>query len=218
MTRASFSRQPLDKLVRRYDRIARWYRFGEWTILLAPGFRRRAVASIGLKSGERVVEVGCGTGRNLKLLRDAVGSEGRVIGVDASLGMLAEAQKVISRHRWQNVSLARQDAAKLTLQEPVDAAYFSLSYSVLPERTPALDRAWAAVRPGGRLVVMDAGIPETRLGRALAPLAEVVATLFPGDPYSRPWEDLARISDSVAVKRFQLKLYFVCIAHKPLLA
>jgi ubiquinone/menaquinone biosynthesis C-methylase UbiE len=214
MTRASFTRQPLEKVVSRYDRVARWYRFGEWTILLAPGFRRRAVAHIGLKPGERVVEIGCGTGRNLALLRDAVGSEGRVIGVDASAGMLAEAQKVVSRHSWQNVTLMHKDAAKLTLDEPVDAVYFSLSYSVLPERAPALDRAWEAVRPGGRLVIMDAGIPHTRLGRALAPLAEIVATVFPGDPYSQPWEDLARISDSVAVERFELDLYFVCTASK----
>ena len=62
---------------------------------------------------------------------------------------------------------------------------------------------------------MDAGIPQTRLGRALAPLAEIVATVFPGDPYSQPSEDLARISDSVAVESFQLSLYFVCTAQKP---
>jgi ubiquinone/menaquinone biosynthesis C-methylase UbiE len=215
VTRDSFSHQPLETVVSRYDRVAPWYRFGEWTILLAPGFRRRAVACIGLQPGERVVEIGCGTGRNLALLRDAVGSEGHVIGVDASAGMLAQAQKVISRHGWENVTLACEDAAELTLDEPVDAAYFSLSYSALPERAPVLDRAWEAVRPGGRLVIMDAGIPDTRLGRALAPLAEIVATLFPGDPYSQPWADLARISDSVTVERFEFDLYFVCTARKP---
>lgn len=122
---------------------------------------------------------------------------------------------MVSRHGWENVSLVCEDAAKLTLDESVDAAYFSLSYSVLPERSPVLDRAWEAVRPGGRLLVMDAGIPETRLGRMLAPLAEVVATVFPGDPYSAPWEDLAQLSNSVAVERFQLGLYFVCTARKP---
>lgn len=215
MTRASFARQPLKKVVSRYDRVARWYRFGEWTILLAPGFRRRAVARIGLKPGERVVEIGCGTGRNLELLRNAVGSKGHVIGVDASSGMLAQAQELLSRHRWENVTLICEDAAKLTLDEPVDAAYFSLSYSVLPERAPALDRAWEAVRPGGRVVIMDAGIPQTPVGRLLAPVAEIVATVFPGDPYSEPWEDLTRISDSVAVQRFELNLYFVCTASKP---
>jgi ubiquinone/menaquinone biosynthesis C-methylase UbiE len=55
--------------------------------------------------------------------------------------MLANAQKVVSRHGWENVTLVCEDAAKLSLDEPVDAAYFSLSYSVLPERAPVLDRA-----------------------------------------------------------------------------
>lgn len=130
------------------------------------------------------MEVGCGTGRNLLLLREAVGSEGEVIGVDASAGMLAEAQKTISRRGWQNVRLIHEDATKLALDEPVDVAYFSLSYSVLPDRDPALDAAWDAIRPGGCLAIMDAGIPDNRLGRLLSPAAEVIATVFPGDPYS----------------------------------
>lgn len=202
-------------MVARYDRVAPWYRFGEWTILLAPGFRRRAVARLGLKPGERVVEVGCGTGRNLLLLREAVGSEGEVIGVDASAGMLAEAQKTISRRGWQNVRLIHEDATKLALDEPVDVAYFSLSYSVLPDRDPALDAAWDAIRPGGCLAIMDAGIPDNRLGRLLSPAAEVIATVFPGDPYSEPWRDLARLSPSVQTERFQFDLYFICTARKP---
>jgi hypothetical protein len=61
---------------------------------------------------------------------------------------------------------------------------------------------------------MDAWIPDTRLGRLLAPAAEVVATLFPGDPYSEPWKDLARLSPSVQSERFQRDLYFVCTARK----
>jgi demethylmenaquinone methyltransferase/2-methoxy-6-polyprenyl-1,4-benzoquinol methylase len=214
MSRSSFVRQPLERVVGRYDRVARWYRFGEWTILLAPGFRRRAVARLALKPGERVVEVGCGTGRNLQLLQEAVGSEGQVIGVDASTGMLAEAQKTIRRRGWHNVRLLHTDATELVLHEPVDVAYFSLSYSVMPDRASALDAAWNAIGPGGRLAIMDAGIPDTCLGRLLAPAAEVVATVFPGDPYSEPWKDLARLSPSVQTERFQSDLYFICTARK----
>jgi ubiquinone/menaquinone biosynthesis C-methylase UbiE len=146
MSRSSFVRQPLEHVVARYDRIAPWYRFGEWTILLAPGFRRHAVAQLGLEPGERIMEVGCGTGPNLPLLREAVGSEGEVTGVDASAGMLAQAQKMILRRGWQNVTLIKEDAAKLTLDEPVDVAYFSLSYSACRTETPGL------TRPGTRSV------------------------------------------------------------------
>lgn len=215
MSRATFRRQPLETVVARYNRAAPWYRFGEFTILLAPGFRRRAVQRLRLMPGQRVLEVGCGTGRNLHLLREAVGPSGRVIGVDVTPGMLAEAQRLVSRHGWANVDLLHQDASRLSLDRPVDVAYFSLSYSVMPDRESALDAAWGAVRPGGRLVIMDAGVTESRLGRVLAPLADVVATVFPGDPYSEPWRDLARLSPSVHTERFEFGLYFVCSVEKP---
>lgn len=139
MSQSHFVRQPLERVVARYDRIAPWYRFGEWTILLAPGFRRRAVARLGLKAGARVVEVGCGTGRNLPALREAVGSEGEVIGVDASPGMLAEAQKTISRRGWQNVTLIHGDAAKLTLEESVDPLHRSQAMSGRLSSQPSSD-------------------------------------------------------------------------------
>ena len=70
------------------------------------------------------------------------------------------------------------------------------------------------MRPGGRLAIMDAGIPNSRLGRLLARPAEIVATVFPGDPYSEPWKDLARLSPSVQTERFQSDLYFICTAEK----
>ncbi len=214
MTRRTFARQPLDTVVRRYDRYAPWYRYLEWTILLAPGFRRRAIERIDLKLGERVLEIGCGTGRNLALLREAVGDAGRVIGVDASPGMLAEARKVVTHGGWDNVALVNADAARLMLDESVDAAYFSLSYSVMPDRLAALGRAWEMLRPGGRLVIMDAGVPKRGVAKLLGPLAEIVATVFPGDPYSEPWVDLMRVSAAVTTERFQAGLYFVCTAGK----
>ncbi len=214
MGRSDFVRQPLETVTARYERIAPWYRYGEWTVGLAPGFRRRALRRLRLEPGQTVLEVGCGTGRNLRLLRQGVGPSGLVIGVDATAGMLAQAERVVARHGWSNVRLIRQDASQLELEEQVDVVYFSLSYSVMPERQPVLDRVWSTLRPGGRLVVMDAGLSDNRLGRLLGPYAEAVATIFPGDPYSRPWVDLQRLTPVVETERFQFGTYFICTAIK----
>ena len=117
---------------------------------------------------------------------------GTVIAVDASEGMLAEAGKLVERHGWSNVQLLRQDASQLQLDRPdVDAVLFSLSYSVIPEPGPALARAWKLLRPSSRLVVMDMGLTDPRHRRALGLIARLLAKLAPGDPYSRPWDDLA---------------------------
>jgi phosphatidylethanolamine/phosphatidyl-N-methylethanolamine N-methyltransferase len=215
VARSTFVRQPLTRLTTRYDHLARWYRFVEAAIVLPPGLRRKAVGQLDLKSGDAVLEVGCGTGRNLQLLCKAVGVDGVVIGVDASSGMLERAQHLVAARGWQNVRLLHQDATGLALENPIDAVLFSLSYSVLPNRPAAVSRAWEALRPGGRLVVMDAGLPASRLGRLLRPVGEALATAFPGDPYSRPWEDLAGLSHAVETQWFQFGTYFICAMSKP---
>jgi ubiquinone/menaquinone biosynthesis C-methylase UbiE len=215
MSRSTFVRQPLPRVTRRYDRMARWYRACEITILLPHRLRRKAVQRLDLQPGETVLEIGCGTGRNLPLLCDTVGNEGHVIGVDASSGMLARAQQWVTHHQRQNVRLLHQDAAELSLPDQVDAALFSLSYSVLPDRETVLQRTWGTLRPDGRLVIMDAGLPASSLGRLLGPVGEAIATIFPGDPYSRPWEDLTSLSQTVQCEWFQLGIYFICTVRKP---
>jgi demethylmenaquinone methyltransferase/2-methoxy-6-polyprenyl-1,4-benzoquinol methylase len=214
VAQSTFARPSLTRITTRYDRLARWHRFGEAAIVLPPGLRRKAVRRLDLRGGETVLEVGCGTGRNLPLLCEAVGADGRVIGIDASRGMLKRAQHLVARRGLQNVRLMLGDATEVALEDRVDAVLFGLSYSVLPDRRGVLSRVWEALRPGGHLVVMDAGLPASRLGRLLAPLGEALARVFPGDPYSRPWEDLAQLG-SVETELFQLGTYFICVLRRP---
>ncbi|HEX9930813.1 MAG TPA: methyltransferase domain-containing protein [Pyrinomonadaceae bacterium] len=82
---------------RRYNRIARFFVFFEWLFWLPRSIRSKAVKRLELKRGSRVLEVGCGTGRNLAPLIEAVGAKGQVYGVDLSEGMLAEAKHLCAR-------------------------------------------------------------------------------------------------------------------------
>jgi ubiquinone/menaquinone biosynthesis C-methylase UbiE len=210
MSRTTFVRQPIDVVTARYDRMARWYRAAEITLPLMHVQRRRAVARLGLKQGDTALEIGCGTGRNLPLLSRAVGSNGHVIGLDASSGMLAQAQRSISRQGLANVTLMQQDAAQLAIEKPADAVLFSFSYSVLPDRGTTLARAWSVLRPDGRLVIVDGHIPDSLLGPLLVPIGDAIATVFPGDPYSRPWQDVRSISDATArTERFLFGIYSI---------
>jgi demethylmenaquinone methyltransferase/2-methoxy-6-polyprenyl-1,4-benzoquinol methylase len=212
MARVSTER-PLGEITGQYDRVARFYKVFEPLYLIFPVARRKAVAALGLKPGDTVLEVGAGTGRNFPYLVDAVGPGGSVIGVDASAGMLREAGRLAERHGWANVSLLQQDAADLQLDRDVDAVLFSLSYSAMPDPRRALASAWERLRPGGRLVVMDAGLTETRLRPLLDPIARLLIRLGPGNPYSRPWDDLAEYG-KVSIERFMF-IYYVCSLVKP---
>ena len=189
MARSTFVRQPLTRVASRYDRMARWYRFAEPRFCSRPDSVVRQSNDSRLKRGDTVLEIGCGTGRNLALLCDAVGADGEVIGVDASSGMLAQAQPVGSAPSLKNIRLIQKDAATLELDDQMDAVFFSLSYSVLPDRKPVLPNAWETCGPGS---FGDHGRRTSRqpAGSAVGPIGETIATMFPGDPYSQPWEDL----------------------------
>lgn len=201
---------------RRYNRLARFFVLFEWLFLLPPGLRRKAVGRMGLKPGGRVLEVGCGTGRNLAHLVRAVGSGGHVYGVDLSEGMLAEARETCARAAWDNVTLLQADAADYSLPEPVDGVIFSLSYAVIPEHREALRRAWEHLRPGGHVVIMDARLPSGFAWRLLHPFVVWASRLTVlGNPDVRPWDELKELTGEVDYEEVQFGTYYICRARKP---
>ena len=201
---------------RRYDRLAGIFVLFEWLFLLPRGIRRRAVGRLELKEGDRVLEVGCGTGRNLAHLVRAVGPRGHVYGVDLSEGMLKEARELASREGWANVTLMQADAADYSLPEPVDGAIFSLSYAVIPEHLRALRRAWEHVRPGGHVVIMDAKLPSGFAGRLLHPFVVWASRLTVlGNPDIRPWDELRELTGEVECEQVQFETYYICRGRKP---
>ena len=118
--------------------------------------RRSAVAKLGLKPGDTVIDAGCGTGLSLPLLRAAVGSHGRVIGIEQCPEMLARADACVRENRWRNVTLIAASAEEATIAaaEPgnaADAALFHFTHDIL--RAPAaIANVLRALRPGAAVV------------------------------------------------------------------
>ncbi|OIB58661.1 class I SAM-dependent methyltransferase [Natrialba sp. SSL1] len=93
----------------------RWARLYDLIARGTPGIarlRRRAAAACRLERGDTVVEMGCGTGANLPYLREQVGPEGTVIGVDFTRPVLERARAMVADRGYENVHVVRGDATE----------------------------------------------------------------------------------------------------------
>ncbi|SDJ96304.1 Ubiquinone/menaquinone biosynthesis C-methylase UbiE [Halovenus aranensis] len=146
-------RTPLDGTF--YERAAGLYDL----VATAPGVRSwrvRAVDALDLSPGDTVVEMGCGTGANIPYLREQVGTEGRVIGVDLAGAMLRQAQARTERAGWENVSVVRGDATTPPVGT-ADALLATFVVGMLEDSTEAVETWLQCVGAGGRLALLNAG-------------------------------------------------------------
>jgi phosphatidylethanolamine/phosphatidyl-N-methylethanolamine N-methyltransferase len=137
---------------------------------LQPG-RRKAIARMALTPGERVLEVGAGTGINALLYpRDC-----QVTAIDLSSTMLEKARERISLHGLRNVRLLEADAAHLTFaDDSFDCVYAPYTISVVPDPVKVTLEMRRVCRPGGRLVILNHFRSDhplmSRVERAISPL------------------------------------------------
>lgn len=199
----------------RYDRLAGLIPLFEWLLFLPRGLRRKAVERLALRPGDRVLEVGCGTGRNFPYMHDTVGPAGTIHGADISPGMLRKANMLCDRRGWNNVSLRQVDAADFVAPQPLDGVLFSLSFNTIPHHRRVLHHVWQQLRPGGRLVIMDAKLPPGPGGQFILPFSVwLMKRTMLGNPYIQPWEDLKQIADMTHMEEFLLGSYYICHAIK----
>jgi demethylmenaquinone methyltransferase/2-methoxy-6-polyprenyl-1,4-benzoquinol methylase len=114
------------------------------------GLRRRTIDALGLRPGDTVLDVACGTGLSFGLLREGVGADGHVIGIELSPEMLAQAEARRVREGWENVSVLGAAMEDAVIPRPLDAVLFNFTHDVL-QSARALDRIFAAARPDVRI-------------------------------------------------------------------
>ena len=146
----------MDQIYRRqrhvYDVTRRYYLLG----------RDHLIRDLSPPSGSHILEMGCGTGRNL-IKAARVYPECRLYGIDISGAMLASAQR--SRDQSDvstRIALAKGDATCFEPAAPFglerfDRIYFSYTVSMMPNWLDALEHAASLVKPGGALSVVDFG-------------------------------------------------------------
>ena len=161
MTRAHLDKKPhevaamFDGVAERYDLANRIISFGQ-----DRGWRRLTREALGLRPGERVLDVGAGTGVSTEELGR---SDAYAVGVDLSIGMLRAGRRV-----REAVPLLAGDALNLPFPDACfDAVTISFALRNVVDVDAALREFARVTRPGGRLVVCECSRPANRVFRTV---------------------------------------------------
>jgi ubiquinone/menaquinone biosynthesis C-methylase UbiE len=177
-------------------------------------YRKKATAALSLRADDTVIEIGCGTGLNFPLLYEAVGPEGKIIGVDLTDAMLDRARQRVSERGWKNVELVQSDAGAYEFPPGIDGVISTFALTLSPDFDEVIKNGCNALNPGKRWVILDFKLPESRLAGKLTPLL-----LFITKPFGvrldladrHPWESLQKYMTNVSVS--ETFMGFVYIAH-----
>ena len=139
-----------DFVERVYQNMA-WFYDVMFGVALHSG-RVAAIRRMGIKPGDRVLEVGVGTGIGFELYpRDCA-----VTGVDLSSSMLEKARDRIAGEGLRNVRLLEMDAAELKFADGTfDIVYAPYVISVVPDPVIVAREMLRVCRPGGRIIILN---------------------------------------------------------------
>ena len=124
-----------------------WARFGKST-----------VERLGLRPGERVLDVCCGSGASAIPAAERVGPGGSVTGVDLSDNLLRLASAKAKARRLQNIEFRAADMLALPFPDRhFDAVVCVFGIFFVPDMAAAVRSLWRVVRPGGKLAITTWG-------------------------------------------------------------
>lgn len=183
---------------RTYSNVAPWYDRSFETIfnkLLRfdeEKYRTKAVYYLNLKQGDRVLDVGCGTGRNFFFIQKRIGSSGRIVGLDYTEGMLEIARRKVLENNWENVTLIQGDAQKVDESlrgESFDGIISTFCLSIVPKWDAAIKGACKLLKENKRLVILD-----FKRFKGIYSFLNPLFVLIAG-PFSSGWKDYGGCKD-----------------------
>lgn len=140
-----------DSVIKTFDFVAKTYNHSAARFF--PFTADRLVGILRPKPGSKILDVATGTGVVAMAMAQAVGLQGRVIGVDLSEAMMAEAEQSFKKFGYQNIDLFTMDGAQLDFKNNY-FDYVSCSFGLffMPDMVAALKEWRRVLKPGGQII------------------------------------------------------------------
>lgn len=120
-------------------------------------YGRKTIEKLKLTAGSSVLDVACGTGASAIPAAQAVGSEGKVLGLDLADNMLALARKKAKAKGLSHLEFKNGDMTDLSFNEEFDAVVCVFGIFFVPDMESLIKRLWRTLKPGGKLIITSWG-------------------------------------------------------------
>jgi len=145
------------KYAKNYDFAVKLYRLLGLDI---DKFRKMAIDALELSRGDTVVELGCGTGLNFARVINAIGTEGKLIGVDITNKMLEMARKKVKENGWKNIELIHSDFTDYQFPNELDGIFATGAIQYSSHFDKIIENGYNALQTGKKFVIVDGKIPQ----------------------------------------------------------
>ncbi|MGH6639484.1 MAG: class I SAM-dependent methyltransferase [Polaromonas sp.] len=165
--------------------------FYDFELALLGPIRREAIARLALRSGDTVLDVGCGTGLSFEPLQQDIGAQGRIVGIEQCPEMLQQARDRIEQSQWKNVTTLCAPVELAEIPVMADAALFHFTHDIL-RQPEAVANVVRHLKPGAHVVAAGlqwAGPWLWPVNGFVLPAALHSTTTLEG--LDRPWDKLA---------------------------
>jgi SAM-dependent methyltransferase len=196
-----------------YGYLARLFRpFPDFDPAFIKPVRQKAVELLHLKAGDRVLDVGCGSGGSFPYLVRAVGESGHVVGVEISPEIIINAKRRIAKNGWRNVEVIEAAAQDVQLTRLFDGLLMFAAADVYASEE-ALENIIPHLRENARVAAFGAKLSSKGVGRSLNPVLRVLFNLSFSTtprPDHEPWRSVAKRVEKLDVEEYFFGLMFLC--------
>lgn len=169
--------------------------------------RRLARQLLNVQPGNRVLDLACGTGANIRHLHELVGNNGKVVGADLSPRMLKYVHHMIAKNGWKNVEAVESDASHLPFKDnSFDRVICSYALNIIPDYIGAIKEIRRVLAPGGHFVSLEVRSGHS-MPRWLAPICAV-------DLNHETMEAIKASFNNVQFQEYWGGMVFIAVAEK----